>query len=551
MASANVDKIIRYHEETKHHLHRFARSAGYMDWNNQPNPFRFYDGEKPVSLPLLKNDPFRTHPGLYERENNVNREFVIENIAGFLELSLGLSAWKSISGSRWSLRINPSSGNLHPTEAYLIVSASNSIDGGVYHYSPYLHALELRCKLPQHIGSLLKAQLGTDGFLVALTSIFWRESWKYGERALRYCHHDVGHALACLSFAANIFGWQTKYLNALSDSDIATVLGLDKTRYPQLEEEHPDLLCFVCPNAVEDVPRSLGQEILSQFETMPFIGRPNSLSGSAVDWSIIYQAAALVLKPETDERRYTFTSKPFVQTPASQLSATEIIRNRRSATDFALGGAATREQFLSILDRTIPRAGRPPFDVELIDPGIHLLVFVHAVEGLAKGMYMFFRNDGDMAEMQQLTRPEFLWETVEEGFPLYALIKGDYRKAAQMVSCDQAIAGDSAFSMGMIARFEAVVAEAPYRYRHLFWEAGMIGQVLYLEAEAHGLGGTGIGCFFDDEVHDMLGFHDRTYQSIYHFTVGKPLEDKRLTVYPPYSHLEDMHRSGNARKPAL
>ena len=44
----------------------------------------------------------------------------------------------------------------------------------------------------------------------------------------------------------------------------------------------------------------------------------------------------------------------------------------------------------------------------------------------------------------------------------------------------------------------------------------MVGQVLYLEAEAQGARGTGIGCFFDDAVHDILGLKDNTYQSLYH-----------------------------------
>jgi hypothetical protein len=107
-----------------------------------------------------------------------------------------------------------------------------------------------------------------------------------------------------------------------------------------------------------------------------------------------------------------------------------------------------------------------------------------------------------------------------------------------MVSCHQEIAGFSAFSVGMIAKFKELIAARPYLYRHLFWETGMIGQVLYLEAEAHGVRGTGIGCFFDDAVHEIMGFSDNHYQSLYHFTVGKPIEDPRLTTHPPYGHLK-------------
>ena len=62
----------------------------------------------------------------------------------------------------------------------------------------------------------------------------------------------------------------------------------------------------------------------------------------------------------------------------------------------------------------------------------------------------------------------------------------------------------------------------------------LIGQVLYLEAEAAGVRSTGIGCFFDDPVHQVFGFRDLEFQSLYHFTVGGYVDDPRLTTLPPY-----------------
>ncbi|MDX1709268.1 MAG: hypothetical protein R3274_11750, partial [Desulfobacterales bacterium] len=109
MISDKAKEIIDYHEATKHHYERYARSLGYMDWDNQPNPFRFYKNVPVLKLPLLKTDPTAAYRDLYERQNNAPRPIVLETIAGLLELSLGLSAWKAASGSRWSLRINPSS----------------------------------------------------------------------------------------------------------------------------------------------------------------------------------------------------------------------------------------------------------------------------------------------------------------------------------------------------------------------------------------------------------------------------------------------------------
>ncbi len=88
----------------------------------------------------------------------------------------------------------------------------------------------------------------------------------------------------------------------------------------------------------------------------------------------------------------------------------------------------------------------------------------------------------------------------------------------------------------MIAEFaEPIQRNGAWFYRNLFWEAGMVGQVLYLEAEAAGVRSTGIGCYFDDPVHEVLGLAENQFQSLYHFTVGVPLEDHRLQTRPPYS----------------
>lgn len=135
--------------------------------------------------------------------------------------------------------------------------------------------------------------------------------------------------------------------------------------------------------------------------------------------------------------------------------------------------------------------------------------------------------------------PAFAWELVEEtaGVPLYLLQEGDGRAAMKMISCHQDIAGDSAFTLGMLAEFEPVLRErGAWWYRRLFWECGVLGQRLYLEAEASGLRGTGIGCYFDDLFHELLGLGDRRFQSLYHFTVGAPLVDPRLQTAPPYGH---------------
>jgi len=538
MPDPAAEAVLRYHEQTKHHLERYARSLGYMDWENQPNPFRFYEGAPRISLPLLGQDPPLGHLGLFEG-GCPSAPFSLENIAGLLELSMGLSAWKETAGSRWSLRMNPSSGNLHPTEAHLILPDLPGCPAGIYHYSPLYHCLERRAEISAALWGRVRSHFGVDGFLAGLTSIFWRESWKYGERAFRYCNHDVGHALAALRFAANLFGWRLTCLNGLSDDAVETLLGLKQTRFPSQDEEHPDLLCWIHAGGPAELPQALPDDVIAAFETLSFDGRPNALSRDHVNWEIIVQAAQKSRKPATPAEPRRWANPAWVTADASPLSAAAIIRQRRSATAFDRRGSLPRQHFLAMLDKTLPRDRVAPFDVGMAEPALHLLLFVHQVEGLEPGLYFFCRNESDLPVIRAITRTDFRWESVEPGFPLYGLVRGNFRQNAVMVSCHQDIAGASAFSLGMIARFGEILRRAPFRYRQLFWESGMIGQVLYLEAEAHGVRGTGIGCFFDDAVHEILGLESDQFQSLYHFTVGHPLEDPRLTTRPPYSHLRD------------
>ena len=510
-----------YHQATKHSFHRFASSLGYLDWANQPNPFRFYEGTKRVRLPEAIGNAFIPYSELYQFRKECC-PFNLESLGDFLGLSLGLSAWKSTGQNSWALRINPSSGNLHPTEAYLAIPSIDGIDAGIYHYVSYDHCLELRAQTPLTIWQDLGAHFGGRGFLIGLTSIFWRESWKYGERAFRYCNHDVGHALACLSFAANLKGWRLLYLNMLSDQQISDLLGFHQIEWFPNEEEHTDLVCFVdITGSRNDLPRDIPDSIVQAVSELEFRGRPNQLSKQHMKWSLIDKVSESVKKPETPSNIFVYAASPFrFPEPLPNLSATQIIRKRRSAVDMDGITSISIDQFFCMLDKTIPRRRHSPFNVELGEPNIHLVLFVHRVDGIVPGVYFFVRNRRDFSELKALCKSNFLWKPLDDTFPLFLLKEVDCRRKAVLVSCQQNIAGDGAFSLGMVARFKDTIQNSPHLYRHLFWETGQIGQVLYLEAEAHGIRSTGIGCFFDDPVHDMLGLSDRTYQSLYHFTVG-------------------------------
>ena len=168
---------------------------------------------------------------------------------------------------------------------------------------------------------------------------------------------------------------------------------------------------------------------------------------------------------------------------------------------------------------------------------------MHRIAELDPGLYFLVRAPQDEADLRQALAAEHTWEKppgCPSELPLFRLRTGDARGLAARVSCDQAIAGDGCFSLGMLARFERTLREdGAWMYPRLFWETGVIGQALYLEAEALGLRATGIGCFYDDSVHGALGLRDRAWQSLYHFTIGGPVDDTRITTEPAYAALRE------------
>lgn len=556
MSSDPVETVIGYHDRTKHHPNRYARSLGYLDWATQPDPFRRFEGTPLLKLPIPADREAPSYADLFSPGAVPSRPLNAESVSTFFYLSLALSAWKEAGPSRWALRVNPSSGNLHPTEGYAVLPAVEGfLDGpAVCHYAPREHALEVRSRpRPDAYSSLVQSLAGPDAppsfcFLVGLSSIYWREAWKYGERAFRYCNHDVGHALAALRMAAAFLGWRLVVLEDLGDGDVARLLGLDRDDdFQDAEREQPDLLAAVLPGDCEaDLSLGVSPEAINAAVSVEWFGRANRLSPDHVDWDVIDAAHEATHKPARPGRRVRLSAGSGAAVPTPGVSAFKLIRTRRSALSFDGRTCLGADKFFSMLSRVMPgatsregvRSIKPPWDCVQWPPRVHLFLFVHLVEGLAPGVYALIRDPARVDEMKRACDSEFGWAVpagTPEALPLLELVRADCRRAAAQLSLGQDIAGMSAFSLGMVARFdETLREEGAWAYRRLFWEAGMIGQSLYLEAEAVGLRATGIGAYFDDLVHETLGLADHRFQSLYHFTIGGAVEDLRILTGPAY-----------------
>jgi SagB-type dehydrogenase family enzyme len=286
---------MRYHERSKHRFNRFAPGPGGLDWANQPDPFRRFEGAPLTRLPLLAPEDEPRSPAydsLYAPGAVASAPVDLRSLSRLLEHALALSAWKQAGGTRWALRVNPSSGNLHPTEGYVLAGLGEA--PGLYHYAPREHALERRADCPRALFERLMRGFPPQAFLVGLSSVYWREAWKYGERAFRYCQHDAGHAIGALRIAAATLGWSAQVLDGVADETIEALLGLDRgADFEGAERESAELVMVVGPGEIAARASSLEREAVQELKGQRWYGKANRLSpAEPVAWEAIDRVAA-------------------------------------------------------------------------------------------------------------------------------------------------------------------------------------------------------------------------------------------------------------------
>ena len=485
-----------YHESTKHSVESLRRDPHVLDWTNMPDPFRHYEGVPVVDLPA--DPPVPKTPALEVLEGVSGTTPVVDGptfLSQLLFYSAAISASKRVASTRdrYALRVNPSSGNLHPTEFHFLTQGLRRWPNGLYHYRPSAHMAEQR--------ALGNRELNATGSLApivfVLTSIVWREAWKYHDRAYRYCLHDIGHAWQALALAARAIGCDSFAVGHFPDDEVAEFCRLHEDEWPMLIVE---LRGGSIPLGEPDAPG-----------TIWYGGHANQLSRKRTAYARIDEIHAATKLSEfaagVSAAKSAPTGSGEIKLPppaSSKLTFGEVARTRRSALDF-LGG--TRSMSLTQLSVILVAASQP-FSADFAGACfIQLYLYSHRVDGLQPGVYRFWPQP---AELEHL------------GY-------GDQRVAAAGLSLGQDLAGNACMTFSMIGDLErAVRAHGDRGYRYVHFEAGAIGHRLYLAAEALGLGATGIGAFYDEEVHRYLNLEPGQGQVIYHFAIGYPIPDPRI-----------------------
>jgi SagB-type dehydrogenase family enzyme len=487
---------LEYHELTKHSAESLRRTQHYLDWANMPNPFRHYEGVPVLDLPADPPAPqISALEVLQGKIGNTRARDGAEFLSQLMFYSASISASKRVpsTGVIYSLRVNPSSGNLHPTEFHFCTRGLVGWPDGLYHYRPSSHMTEHRA-----IGDFGAKLINNSTPLVfVLTTIAWREAWKYRDRAYRYCLHDIGHAWQALTLAARAIGCESFSLGHFSDDRVAESCLLSADEWPML------IVGLHGP--------SIPVRMLDPVETILFGGQPNRLSEEQVPYPLIERIhAATKLRtgaaiPSLGQPKESGHGEISLPPPVStDRNFGDIVRTRRSALDFR---GEEKCISLSQLATLLSSTKEPLFADFATARFVHLYLYVHRVAGLAPGVYRFWPEHAELEKIKE----------------------GHQRLVAAALSLGQELAGNACVAFSMIGDFENAASRYGDRgYRYVHFEAGAIGQRMYLAAEALGLGATGIGAFFDEEVNRYLSLAPEIGQVVYHFAIGYPITDPRL-----------------------
>ena len=489
-----------YHESTQHSVESLRRTPHVLDWENMPDPFRHYESVPVLDLPA---DPPSPQTPVLDVLEGLSGATTVNDGPTFLSQVLFYSASISASklvpstGYRYALRVNPSSGNLHPTEFHFVTRGLKEWPDGLYHYRPSSHMAEQRA-----LGDLeLKLAGGSAPITFVLTSIAWREAWKYGDRAYRYCLHDIGHAWQAVALAARSIGCDAFAVGQFPDDEVALLCRLYEDEWPML--------------IIELRGGSIPVREPDHGETVWYGGDANQLSKETTVYRLIEEIHKAKKFRGDGSASQRSVSEPFpigasktklAQPASSTRPFGEVVRRRRSALDF-VGGAQSMSltQFWALL----AAANRPLIADFATGRFIQLYLYVHRVSGLQPGVYRLS----------------------PEGAGLEHLKSGDQRVAAAGLSLGQDLAGNACVAFSMIGDLDrATRAHGDRGYRYVHFEAGAIGHRLYLAAEALGLGATGIGAFYDEEVHRYLNLTAEQGRVVYHFAIGYPVPDYRLSA---------------------
>ena len=508
MGNRDTAAAWEYHDGTKHSVASVRRSTHQLDGAIMPLPFKVYPHLAPIPLPrnLAPTKTFALAATADAGDAvGEGRALDLATLAHLFHFTAGLLRRRSYARHDVFFRAQACTGNLHHIDLYLVCGALPDLDAGVYHFSPHDFALrQLRS------GDFRAAVAAASGAgpavavapaIVAATSTFWRNAWKYQARTYRHCFWDDGTLLANLLAVAAALDVPAHLVLGFVDDELNRLLDLDTEREVTLS--------LVALGRGASSPRPSPPLAPLGLHTVP-------LSEREVDYPAI-RAAHAASSLGSAEDVTAWRAVPFVSAPpaipevvvplpppltGSAESIESVIARRGSTREFSHDAIGL--ETLATLLRTITRG----LSADFVAPGTalgELYLIVNAVDGLAPGAYVLDRARATLGLLRA----------------------GDCRRVAGHLDLGQALAADAAVNVYWLVDLHAVLSSYGNRgYRAAQLEAAIGGGKAYLASFALGLGATGL-TFFDDEVIDFFSPHAAGKSVMFLMAIGHPARRRR------------------------
>ena len=412
-----------YHQNTKHSYFSVRNNPNRVDWNNPPNRFKNYpDSYKRIAL------------------DSSNENY------NFLYLISGITAKKTYPGIEYYLRVNPSAGALYPNEVYFQARNVDGFEDGIYHLEVVTSsAVKLqKIELNQGVETLLGLDFSVDGFIFFISSLYFRSSWKYKNRAFRYCLLDAGHLLGSMEASSYLFDKEFEILYDFPKQKLNDFFCFD-------EKEFFTAVCLV--GTKKDDKKESFSLTLSTLDGSSYEERKISFF---VKNELIEKAYEDTLeiknkKSETKKALFNFQKQRFKDVIFKRRSIREFTKQSISKVQF--------EAILNVLNQPITND---------CDEEVDIFYTINRVEGLQIGLY----KNGLL------------------------LKNGDFSSKAGYLCLEQELGKDSAVTFFLTTKSK--------NYQEAYQKAGIIGHRLYLASNYLDIGCSGIGAYYDDEVCEFL-----------------------------------------------
>jgi SagB-type dehydrogenase family enzyme len=509
MNNRDTDAARRYHDDTKHSVHSIHTTQHLLDWPNQPRPFKLYRDLEPFPLPKEREvspvpalDAIAAGEGPTEGENVPD----LEDLARLLYFSAGITKVKTHAAGQILFRAAACTGALYHVEVYLASRSLAGLEAGLYHFGP--SDFGLRKLREGDWRTVLVNASGTEPVMesapavLVLTSTFWRNAWKYRQRAYRHCFWDSGTLMANLLAEAAALQLPARLVLGFADASVNSLLDLDPEREVTLA------LVALGRDAAPPPPVPGAIETLG-YQTVP-------LSPSEVDYPEIRRMHNVSTLDDADQARLwrgglsekdraapdrstrpVFPLEVVTATDLPQDPLEEVIVRRGSSRRFARE-EITFAQLSTVLDRAtrgIPADYLEPFGAYIND----LYLIVNAVDGLPSGTYFHQRERNALEQLEE----------------------GDFRREAGHLDLGQDLAADASANIYAMCSLDPLLERLGNRgYRAAQLEGGILGGKIYLAAYALGIGASGL-TFFDDDVTRFFSPHAEGKSVMFLVAVGR------------------------------